>query len=83
MRYATALELAEDLRRFERGDPTQARQIGNLRRFVKWTRRHPWQTTAAATVVIAVFAVLGITYRHNLELRRDPATRKTRLCSPG
>jgi tetratricopeptide (TPR) repeat protein len=70
-RYATALELAEDLRRFERGDPILARRIGGLRRFMKWTRRHPWQTTAAATVVIAGFAFIAMTYRHNRELRAE------------
>jgi eukaryotic-like serine/threonine-protein kinase len=70
-RYATALELAEDLRRFERGDPIQARRIGKLRRLLKWTRRHPWQTTAAATVVIAASTFIGMTYRHNLELRAE------------
>ncbi len=31
-RFATALELADDLRRFERGDPIQARRTGSLRR---------------------------------------------------
>jgi tetratricopeptide (TPR) repeat protein/predicted Ser/Thr protein kinase len=75
-RYATALELAEDLRRFERGDPIQARRISRLRRCLKWTRRHPWQTTAAATVVIAALAFIGMTYRHNVELRAQ--VRRTR-----
>jgi eukaryotic-like serine/threonine-protein kinase len=70
-RYATALELAEDLRRFGRGDPIRARRISGLRRCFKWTRRHPWQTTAVATVVIAALAFIGMTYRHNVELRAE------------
>ncbi len=82
-RYATALELAEDLRRFERGDPILARRIGGLRRSLKWTRRHPWQTTAAATVVIAGFAFIGMTYRHNRELAPRSGARKTRPPLPG
>ena len=43
-RYATALDLAEDLGRFQRGEPILARRIGPFRRFSKWTKRHPWQT---------------------------------------
>jgi eukaryotic-like serine/threonine-protein kinase len=70
-RYATALELAEDLRRFQRGDPVLARRIGRLRRSLKWARRHPWQTTAAATAVTAALAFIGMTYRHNLELKAE------------
>ncbi len=76
-RYATALELAEDLRRFLRGDPIRARRIGALRRFVKWTHRHPWQTTAATTAIAAALAFVILTYRHNLalgtEVRRTQA----------
>jgi eukaryotic-like serine/threonine-protein kinase len=70
-RYATALELAEDLRRFERGEPTKARRIGRLGRLLKWSRRYPWQTTAAATMVVAALAFIFMTYRHNIELRAE------------
>jgi eukaryotic-like serine/threonine-protein kinase len=70
-RYATALELADDLRRFERGEPIEARPIDGLRRLVKWTSRYPWQTTAAAIMVIAGLAFILMTYWHNLELRTE------------
>ncbi len=75
-RYATALELAEDLSRFQRGDPIQARRISPLRRFLKWVRRHPWQTTAAATAVIATLAFTIITYQYHLGLEAE--IRRTR-----
>jgi eukaryotic-like serine/threonine-protein kinase len=70
-RYASALELADDLRRFQRGDPIRARRIGTLRRFAKWTHRHPWQMTAATTAITAGLAFVVLTYRHNLELEAE------------
>jgi tetratricopeptide (TPR) repeat protein len=70
-RYATALELAEDLRRFERGEPVHARRIGALGRSWKWARRHPWQTISAAIVLFAVASFMGLTYRHNLQLQAE------------
>ena len=75
-RYSTALELAEDLRRFQRGDPIHARRIGRLRRSLKWARRHPWQTTAAATAVVAALAFIGMSYRYHLDLEAE--IRRTR-----
>jgi WD40 repeat protein len=40
-RYATARALAEDLRRFQAGDPVLARPIGAVARFGRWCRHRP------------------------------------------
>src|SRR5262249_15389540 len=40
-RYATALALAEDLRRYLANEPIQARPIGRIQRGWRWCRRKP------------------------------------------
>ena len=58
-RYATASALAEDLRRFLRGEPVLARPAGPVERLAKWARRHPARTAAWMGGSVAVVAVLG------------------------
>jgi tetratricopeptide (TPR) repeat protein/predicted Ser/Thr protein kinase len=49
-RYASALDLAEDLRRYQAAEPIRACPIGPWERTLKWARRRP----AAAALVVAV-----------------------------
>ena len=76
-RYATAAELAEDLRRFLDGRPTLARPVGAAVRLWRWSRRNPKlgivSGSLAATVLVAISAIVGLTYRHNLQLRTEVA----------
>lgn len=57
-RYASAQALAEDLGRWRRGEPIQARPVSTLERSAKWVRRRPF---VAATVLFAVLGLLGVT----------------------
>jgi serine/threonine protein kinase/Flp pilus assembly protein TadD len=56
-RYATAGELAADLRRYAEDKPIKARRPTVLQRFGRWARRHPG--VAAAVGLIAGLLVAG------------------------
>jgi WD40 repeat protein/serine/threonine protein kinase len=49
-RYATAGELAEDLRRFVEDRPIQARRVGPVERLWRWARRDPMTAGLVATI---------------------------------
>jgi eukaryotic-like serine/threonine-protein kinase len=57
-RYATAQELADDLRRVLEGKPTLAKPPTIAERLRKWTRRH--RRTVAAAVAVCMLAMLGM-----------------------
>jgi eukaryotic-like serine/threonine-protein kinase len=63
-RYASALELAEDLRRWQKGEPIQARPVGRPVRAAMWCRRNPALAVAASLLVVAVAAgFAGVTWQ--------------------
>jgi WD40 repeat protein/tRNA A-37 threonylcarbamoyl transferase component Bud32 len=58
-RYATAADLAEDLRRFQAQVPIQARPVGRLERGVKWAKRRPAVAGLLAALVLAALGLVG------------------------
>ncbi len=56
-RYASASALAEDLRRFQAGEPIQARPTPSWERLGKWVRRKPFVAGFVAVSVVAWLAI--------------------------
>jgi TolB-like protein/Tfp pilus assembly protein PilF/predicted Ser/Thr protein kinase len=56
-RYESAGALAEDVKRWLRHEPIQARRTGVFRRAGKWVRRNPAVTTLAAVIIVLAVAV--------------------------
>jgi WD40 repeat protein len=55
-RYATAADLADDLRRYLRGEPILARPITQFGRLYRWCRRQPAIASLLATLLVALAA---------------------------
>jgi WD40 repeat protein len=56
-RYGSAAALAEDLRRFQAGEPVLARPAGRLERVARWWRRNPVVGMLGATAALLLTAV--------------------------
>jgi WD40 repeat protein len=74
-RYPSAAALAEDLRRWQSGEPIAARPVGRAERALKWARRRP--SLAALLVVLALTTVGGVVaalvFTNQLRWERDRA----------
>ncbi len=82
-RYASARELADDLRRFLAGEPVRARPVGALERGGKWARRHPARALLLAGGLVAAAALVAGALWHNAALKaeRDYAVGQERLAT--
>jgi WD40 repeat protein/tRNA A-37 threonylcarbamoyl transferase component Bud32 len=58
-RYATAGELAADLRRFLAGEATVARPLAPAQRLARWVRRRPTAASLVAVICLAALVILG------------------------
>jgi WD40 repeat protein/serine/threonine protein kinase len=78
-RYATALDVAEDLRRFLDGRPILARRTGKSELFWRWCRRNPriaGLTAAVFALLMLVALVASIGYVRESELRKQAETQR-------
>jgi WD40 repeat protein/serine/threonine protein kinase len=76
-RYASALELADDLRRFLAGEPIRARPGSAWERGVKWARRRPAVAASAVVSIVALLSLLAGTLWHNAQLDAANAELRT------
>ncbi|HVS40371.1 MAG TPA: bifunctional serine/threonine-protein kinase/formylglycine-generating enzyme family protein, partial [Gemmataceae bacterium] len=64
-RYASAEDLADDLRRLQAGEPIRARPVGAVERAVKWVRRHAAVSALTAAALLAtVLGVAGVVWKY-------------------
>src|SRR5262249_49928557 len=73
-RYASAASLADDLDRWLRGEPIQARPAGRIARLWSWCRRNPvGPVLLGAVAVLAVVLLLGLVFGI-IAIAREQAT---------
>jgi tRNA A-37 threonylcarbamoyl transferase component Bud32 len=63
-RYPTGRELADDLQRYQSGQPILARPMGPIERTVRWGKRYPLAVSVLAAVVVG--SVAGLWYLSSL-----------------
>jgi WD40 repeat protein/tRNA A-37 threonylcarbamoyl transferase component Bud32 len=63
-RYPSAEALADDLERWQKGEPIQARPVSRRERVLKWVRRRPaLAVLAALLVLVALAGFVGVSWQ--------------------
>jgi eukaryotic-like serine/threonine-protein kinase len=70
-RYASAIELVEDVRRHLDGRPIAARRAGVSYRVRKYFRRNRWAAPALAAATLALAGYVATVERHGRQLERE------------
>ncbi len=79
-RYPTMKELAADLRRYLANEPIHATPPTRLDRAVKWTKRNPGKSSAAAIVAVT-FTIIALLLVANVRKTRELAKANTDLAA--
>ncbi len=87
-RYRAAADMAADLQRFLRGEPTIARPVAGWEKLYRWTRRNRRLAAALAGVVLLLgilvvgsLASASILWRQNVALDRQQQQTNQALCA--
>ena len=72
-RYASAGAVAEDLRRFQDGEPILARPVGAAGRLTRWLRRKPSLAALIAAVVLGLVAAGSLGLQVFISSDRQPS----------
>jgi WD40 repeat protein len=78
-RYATAAALAQDLRRFQAGEPIAARPVGRLERGWRWCRRNPATAGLVGLAAAAAVTVVAVVVAYNGRLKTTLADLRAAL----
>ena len=70
-RYAAVAMFADDLERWQRGEPVLARPISIVERMVKWSRRHPVSATFGLTGGVAVIGLVSLLVTGSVLVRNE------------
>jgi serine/threonine protein kinase len=70
-RFASATEMADELRRMLRGEPINSRPIGLAGRFRRWCRRSPVVASLVGTVALLAMLLIGGLVIGNLQISQS------------
>jgi WD40 repeat protein len=75
-RYASPGALAEDLQRFQNGEPILARPVGRIERGRRWCRRNPLVAALAAGVILSLLFGMGFVLYFAAQAQSEAALAK-------
>src|SRR5262249_7184919 len=78
-RYASAAELADDLKCYLAGEPIQARPTGRAEKAWRWCRRNPQTAGLAAAVVLLLVGVTAVSAWAAVSRERELHVQKAQL----
>jgi eukaryotic-like serine/threonine-protein kinase len=79
LRYQSAAELRDDLKRYLNGIPTLARPIGLFGKINRWSSRNPWKATSVGLIIMIIIglAIVGPIVAYHMTKSRNEAIQAT------